>query len=118
MSLKKYQMEKNNPKSGIQLLVLVFLSLLLFSPHARVAAQDETPPRPVYIVQEGDSLWSVAARFRVSLDDLTALNNISDPNQVSAGTQLMIPGLDGMQGELVTRTIGFGENMRSPQPAL
>lgn len=94
-------------------IILLSLPAILFYPVIDAGAQDAQPDRPVYIVQEGDSLWSIATRFGVSLDDLTRLNGISDPNQVSAGTQLMIPGLEGMQGVLTTETVLFGENLRS-----
>ena len=44
---------------------------------ASAAAQTQEPERPVYIVQEGDSLWSIAARFRISMTDLAAANGIA-----------------------------------------
>ncbi len=80
--------------------------------HARPA--QETPPAgPVYIVQSGDSLWEIAQRFGVSMDDLVQINDITDPGKISAGTALVIPGLEGVQGTLVTRTIPYGESLRS-----
>lgn len=94
-------------------IILLSLTVILFFPAIDAGAQDAQPDRPVYIVQEGDSLWSIATRFGVSLDDLTSLNGISDPNQVSAGTRLMIPGLEGLQGVLTTKTVLYGENLRS-----
>lgn len=100
-----------------RLVVIIAIFLLsvavMLQPAINAGAQDSQPDRPVYIVQEGDSLWSIANRFGVSLDELTKLNAISDPNQVSAGTQLMIPGLEGMQGVLTTTTVLYGENLRS-----
>lgn len=44
-----------------------------------------------YIVQEGDSLYSIAARFRVEIADLVALNGLSDPNDIQVGQELQIP---------------------------
>ena len=41
-----------------------------------------------YIVQAGDSLAVIAARFAVTLDSLVALNNITDPNQLEVGQVL------------------------------
>ncbi len=87
---------------------------LLFLPSAElVQAQDEQPTGPVYIVESGDTLWAIAQRFGVTMDDLAAENNLSDPGQISIGSHLVIPGLQGMQGVLITEEIPFGENLDS-----
>jgi len=78
------------------------------SPH-----QEQAPDGAIYIVQEGDSLWDIAARFRVAMDDLAQANNIADPSQLVVGMRLIIPGLTGIQGILTTREIGLGEDLRS-----
>jgi LysM repeat protein len=44
-----------------------------------------------YVVQEGDSLYSIAARFQVALADIVALNGLSDPNDISVGQELRLP---------------------------
>ena len=95
------------------LLVSLLLSIWSSRPMVNVTAQDSQPAGPVYIVQEGDSLWDIAARFRVSVDELVQVNSISDPNQLKAGMQLIIPGLEGMQGVLETRTVDLGEDLTS-----
>ena len=41
-------------------------------------AQDQQPEGPIYIVQEGDSLWDIAIRFGVSIESLTRINDIKD----------------------------------------
>ena len=68
---------------------------------------------PIYIVQEGDSLWDIALRFRVTMDDLARANGITNPNQLVVGERLIIPGLEGIQGVLITQTIPYGETLRS-----
>jgi murein DD-endopeptidase MepM/ murein hydrolase activator NlpD len=78
-----------------------------------VRAQDETPSGPVYIVEAGDSLWSIAQKFRVSMDDLASLNGIADPNQLTQGTELIIPGLEGITGVLTATNVPFGESLTS-----
>ena len=88
----------------------VILSLALYSP---VTAQDEGQNEPYYIVQEGDSLWEIAARFRITVDDLQQANNISDPGQVVSGARLAIPGLSSVNGQLDTITISYGETLRT-----
>ncbi len=68
---------------------------------------------PVYIVQEGDSLWDIAIRFKVSMNDLAKANGITDPSQLVVGARLVIPGLTGIQGVLTTSTVSYGETLRS-----
>jgi murein DD-endopeptidase MepM/ murein hydrolase activator NlpD len=67
----------------------------------------------VYIVQAGDSLWSIALRFRVSVNDLANANGIVNTNQLAVGAHLVIPGLEGVQGVLVAREVSYGETLRS-----
>ncbi|MGC8825850.1 MAG: LysM peptidoglycan-binding domain-containing protein [Anaerolineae bacterium] len=52
-----------------------------------------TPPQSeiLYVVQPGDSLTSIALRFRVSLEDLMRANGITDPDYISVGQKLLIP---------------------------
>jgi murein DD-endopeptidase MepM/ murein hydrolase activator NlpD len=89
------------------------LAFILLLPVKLASAQDEQPSGPVYIVQEGDTLWEIAQRFGVSLEDLSRENGINDPSQLAAGAQLVIPGLEGIQGVLATESVLFGENLRS-----
>jgi len=44
-----------------------------------------------YVLQPGDTLGRVAAMYQVSLDQLIRVNQISNPNLVSAGLVLTIP---------------------------
>lgn len=88
----------------------IILSLALYSP---VTAQDGEQDEPYYIVQEGDSLWEIAARFGITVEELQRANNISDPGQVVIGARLDIPGLSGVNGQLDTITILYGETLRS-----
>lgn len=94
-------------------LFVLFLMLLILLPNGLMWAQDASPAGPIYIVQDGDSLWSIATRFRVGVDVLAELNNITNPNQLIVGTQLEIPGLEGIQGILTTVDVPFGETLRS-----
>lgn len=92
---------------------LLFFAILLVLIPVVVHAQEEQPEGPIYIVQEGDTLWDIAQRFGVSVEDLARENAISDPGQLSAGDELLIPGLDGSGEILATTSVTFGENLRS-----
>ncbi|MEW6084009.1 MAG: peptidoglycan DD-metalloendopeptidase family protein [Chloroflexota bacterium] len=68
---------------------------------------------PVYIIQAGDTLSSIAARFNVSLNDLIAANPNINPNNLAIGQELVIPGLEGVTGILETEIVAFGDSLRS-----
>ncbi len=94
----------------IAALILVFLLIILASP---VSAPTPTPPPgPIYIVQEGDTLWDIAIRFNVSLTDLQNANPQFSQN-LYVGNQLVIPGLEELSGTLITSPVPFGETLRS-----
>lgn len=51
-----------------------------------------TPEWPKsYIVELGDTLWTIAEAFEVDIELLIAHNNIPDPNNVPIGSELTIP---------------------------
>lgn len=93
-------------------LIFILFLVALLQP-VQGLAQDTLPDGPVYVVQEGDTLWSIALKFGISLDELIVYNQISNANQVGIGTRLVIPGFEGVSGELQTETVGLGENLLS-----
>lgn len=96
-------------------LLIFFLLVTLLLPSQLAQAQEVTPPAgPVYIVQAGDYLSTIASRFGVLLDELIAANNNIDPNFISVGDRIVIPGLQGFDGvTLSTQLIGYGDTLRS-----
>ncbi len=90
-------------------LLAILAVLSIFSPRA---VQADTPDQPVYIVQSGDTLYSIALQFGVSEDDLINANDIADPNQLKAGDSLVIPGLQGISGTLITETVQLGDSLQ------
>ncbi len=51
-----------------------------------------------YTVQRGDSLWSIASRYGISVNDLRQANNLTS-DTLSVGQVLIIPGVsDGNEG--------------------
>jgi len=91
---------------------LILILFLLAFPSQPVHAQ-EPVNGPVYIVQPGDSLSSIAVFFSINLTDLMSANGITDPNQLDAGQQLVIPGLNGITGVINTQLVNFGDSFRS-----
>src|SRR5215211_2703104 len=68
---------------------------------------------PVYIVQPLDTLSNIAGRFNLTLNELIEANPGIDPNFLSQGQQIIIPGLEGVTGVLETEIISFGDSLRS-----
>src|SRR5215212_6050497 len=44
-----------------------------------------------YVVQPGDTLFSIAARFNVSVSELATINKVYDVNAIYVGQVLMLP---------------------------
>ncbi len=91
--------------------IIIALMFLLFSVKT-INAQDENP-NPVYIVQSGENLTEIADKFGISVTELINVNNIVDSNVISAGTELIIPGITGISGVLTTTPVEFGETYSS-----
>jgi murein DD-endopeptidase MepM/ murein hydrolase activator NlpD len=91
---------------------LLFLLLILF-PNQITKAQDSQPTGPVYVVQSGDTFYSIAIEFGVTINDIVKSNPDVNPNALAIGQEIIIPGLEGIQGKLVTETIPLGESLRT-----
>lgn len=90
---------------------LCLVVLLMMSFTVQPAAAQASGP--VYIVQSGDTLFFIAARFNVTIDELIAANPTLDPNLLSEGQQIVIPGLEGVTGILETEIVSLGDSLRS-----
>ena len=95
-------------RKSLPLFLLFLITILVNQP---VAAQ--VTDGPLYIVQPGDTLSSIANRFNVTLNELMAANASVDPNLLAPGQQIVIPGLEGITGILDTEVIAFGDSLRS-----
>ena len=72
-------------------------------PTQAVVAPVPTTPAPgestekwfLYTVRWGDTLYSLAARYSTTVEAISALNDISHPDQLQAGMQIKIPKGEG-----------------------
>lgn len=71
------------------LLSLISALLVALTLVAPAAAQAETSS--VYVVQAGDTLYSIARRFNVAPGDLARYNNLLNPNLIFVGQEIHIP---------------------------
>jgi len=61
------------------------------SPGSQPQAPSQGTQGQRYIVQKGDTLWRLSPRFGVSLDAPIKANNLSNPNALQIGQELIIP---------------------------
>ncbi len=61
---------------------------------AQAAQTTPTHQPQVYIVQPGDTLYGIAMRLGVTVEELVEANRLSDPNYLRVGQELRIPGLE------------------------
>ncbi len=108
------------PAAGNWTLLIPFLFALwfFFWPAMLLAQVDPTStPDPegniYYVVQPDDSLWSIAARSGISLQDLLDLNEIEEDSVVNPGDQILI----GRVAPPVTPTLDIPTpTLPPPQP--
>lgn len=78
-----------------------------------IVSSGSNVPNNVYIVKQGDTLWSIANNFNVSVNDLKKINNKSN-NSLSIGEQLIIPGnSSGENVNTIIYTVKSGDNLYS-----
>ncbi len=45
----------------------------------------------IYFAKKGDSLWSIAKKYKISLNSLISLNNLDNPDLIYPGQAILIP---------------------------
>lgn len=76
------------------------------------ASYETLPGSDTYIVQSGDSLWSIARKLNVSVEELKAANNLSG-NLISVNQVLRIPvtSMEPIVGEYSTYIVKTGDTL-------
>jgi LysM repeat protein len=60
----------------------------------RLHAKDTSTRPRVHIVQDGETLTSIAKRYETTIDSIVALNGLKDANHIYAHQHLKVPALD------------------------
>ncbi|MER3581491.1 MAG: hypothetical protein C4347_01420 [Patescibacteria group bacterium] len=62
-----------------------------------------------YKVKKGDTLWSLSKKFKVKIEDLLLINNLSSEKDVKIGMKIKIPGLKPkiVERSISTKNYGF-----------
>jgi murein DD-endopeptidase MepM/ murein hydrolase activator NlpD len=89
------------------------IALILLFTNPLVAVAQGNGDLPIYVVQPGENLTEIAYKFHITLAELIKANNIVDVNLISAGTELVIPGMEGVSGILTAEPTIFGDNYHS-----
>jgi LysM repeat protein len=79
-------------KSAVAVLFSVLFLFGIFSTNAIVAdSQMAVQGNIAYIVKAGDTLYGIALRYGVTVQQLVASNNIANPNLIFSGQQIIVP---------------------------
>ena len=92
-------------------LISVIITLIFITQNSTIIFAQENTGNPVYIVQPGENLTEIAEKFNISVQEIISINGIIDSNLISAGTELIIPGLEGVSGLLLTSPVQVGETL-------
>ncbi len=74
------------------LVILLAVSVLLIGSTSPLLGSPERQSSTVHVVQWGETLSIIAARYGVTVNAIVSANGISNPNYIYAGQSLVIPG--------------------------
>src|SRR5574341_1315227 len=82
---------------------------------AVLIAQDSPPTGvTIYVVQRGDSLFEIALRYGLTVDQLAQLNGITDTGNIQVGQRLLVPAESAPPEPLPqVHTVQAGETLGS-----
>ena len=82
-------MKVNNLKSADRL--QIDQKIWVSSSEKRPSSGENSYQYQIYTIQSGDNLWSIARRYRVSLELLMNVNGLNQQSRLSIGQQVRIP---------------------------
>ncbi len=78
-----------------------------------VTIEDAPVTETIYVIQPGDTLAAIAARFCITIEEIQRLNTIVDVAQISIGDELRIPIREGGCGAAAPPST---QNANQPEP--
>jgi hypothetical protein len=94
--MRRQTMRHKRGRGGLAVLAILLVAVL-WGMLAPVASAEQPAPTPtpdasagVYTVQSGDTLYSIARKHGVTVDDLQSWNNIPDKSQIKVGQKIVI----------------------------
>lgn len=79
----------------------------LYIPGLEIEEEKEPVSNEItYVVQKGDSLWSIAKKYNISVNELKEYNNLTN-NSLSINQKLLIPQTENY----ITYTVKSGDNL-------
>ena len=82
--------------------LLIFLALLFVLSCLGTHVQREPAKGVYHRVKKGETAWSIARAYRIKLQDLAEINNLSDPNLLEEGAVVFIPEANQVIDDVMT----------------
>jgi murein DD-endopeptidase MepM/ murein hydrolase activator NlpD len=93
-----------------RLALILLVAGILWLPASAVA--QENNGITIHIVQRGETLYRIAQRYGLTVDDLVRLNGITNPNDIAVGQRLLVPSKPGVE-QPKAHVVQPGETLRS-----
>ncbi len=90
-----------------------FIAFILLIGGTILPVQAQNSDLPVYIVQPGDTMYSIALQFGLTVDDILAVNTMINPDWLNEGDKINIPGYEGIKGNFIPYTVQITDTYES-----
>jgi murein DD-endopeptidase MepM/ murein hydrolase activator NlpD len=105
-----------NRKAIVALIAMLLASILAIPARAQSGdppSQAAATETAVHIVQRGETMFSIARRYGLTVDAITHTNGIPDPRQIYIGQRLVIPNAkaDADSDVIMSHIVGAGDTL-------
>ncbi|HSH01384.1 MAG TPA: LysM peptidoglycan-binding domain-containing protein [Anaerolineae bacterium] len=76
-------------------------------------SQTDENGNPIYQIQQGDTLFSIATRYGLTVNDLVVANRIANPNNIVPGETIIIPVNPTSASDEIVHIVRAGETIFS-----